>query len=161
DLLVSANITDGAASAGITKTGSGQMQLSGSNSFTGVMTVDGFLRVANDNALGANGSATNATVVHANAFLLVEGVDIGHGILSLAGTAAFLSIGTASCAGNITLLGDVFINVFTGTFTNSGAITGSGGVTKGQSGTLIYAGSGINSYNGDTIVNAGVLQLSK
>jgi autotransporter-associated beta strand protein len=55
----------------------------------------------------------------------------------------------------------VFINVFGGTFTNSGAITGSGGVTKGQTGTLIYAGNGINSYLGDTVVNSGQLQLAK
>jgi autotransporter-associated beta strand protein len=93
--------------------------------------------------------------------LLVQGADIGNEFLTLAGTSDFRSSGTASWAGPITLNGDAFINVFGGTFTNSGAITGSGGVTKGQSGTLIYAGSGVNSYNGDTIVNTGVLDLSK
>src|SRR5262249_45044285 len=108
-----------------------------------------------------NGSAANGTVCHANSFLLVQGVDIGNEFLTLAGTADYRSSGTASWAGPITLLGDVFINVFGGTFTNSGPITGSGGVTKGQTGTLIYAGSGINSYNGDTIVNIGSLDLSK
>ena len=53
------------------------------------------------------------------------------------------------------------INVFSGTLTNSGTMTGSGGVTKGQSGTLIYAGGGANSYNGDTVVNTGTLLLAK
>jgi autotransporter-associated beta strand protein len=161
DLLVSANVSDGGASAGITKTGSGQITLSGANTYTGVTTIDGFVILANDSALGANGSSTNGTVVHANSFLLVQGVDIGNEFLTLSGTADFRSSGTASWAGPITLNGDVFINVFGGTFTNSGAITGPGGVTKGQTGTLIYAGSGPNTYNGDTIINTGVLELSK
>jgi autotransporter-associated beta strand protein len=161
DLLVSASITDGAASAGITKTGSGLMTLSGSNSFTGVVTIDGFVLLGNDNALGANGSSTNGTVVHANSFLLVQGVAIGNEFLTLNTNADFRSSGTASWVGPITLNGDVFINVFGGTFTNTGAITGTGGVTKGQTGTLIYGGSSINTYSGDTIVNTGVLELSK
>src|SRR5262249_52693323 len=131
------------------------------NAFTGVMTIDGFVILANDNALGANGSATNRTVVNSNAFLLVQGVDIGNEFLTLAGSSELRSSGTASWAGPITLNGDVFINVFGGTFTNSGTITGTGGITKGASGTLIYAGSGANSYNGDTIVNTGALELSK
>jgi autotransporter-associated beta strand protein len=161
DLLISADVIDGSASAGITKTGSGQVTLSGSNSFTGVLTIDGFVILANDFAVGATGSATNGTVVHANSFLLVQGVDIATEFLTLSGSADYRSSGTASWAGPITLNGDVSINVFGGTFTNSGSITGSGGVTKGQTGTLIYAGSGANTYSGDTIVNTGTLELSK
>jgi len=161
DLLISANISDGSASAGITKTGVGQMTLSGTNSFTGVLTVDGFMILANDSAVGATGSSTNGTVVHPNAFLLVQGVDIGNEFLTLTNNDDFRSSGTASWAGPITLNGDVFINVFGGTFTNSGAINGSGGITKGQSGTLIYSGSTVNTYSGDTIVNSGILQLAK
>src|SRR5262249_15415631 len=83
DLLISASISDGGASAGITKTGLGQMTFSGSNSYSGVTTIDGFLVVANDWALGANGSATNGTVCYANSFLLVQGVDIGNEFLTL------------------------------------------------------------------------------
>ncbi len=161
DLLISANITDGGASAGITKTASGQMTLSGSNSFTGVLTIDGFVILANDNATGATGSSTNRTELHSSAFLLVQGVDIGNEFLTLTTNDDFRSSGTASWAGPVTLNGDVSINVFGGTFTNSGAITGTGGVTKGQTGTLIYAGSGANTYSGDTIVNTGILELSK
>src|SRR5439155_11416708 len=161
DCLITANITEGIASAGITKTGSGQLTFSGSTSFTGVLTVDGFVILANDFAVGATGSSTNRTELHANAFLLVQGVDIGNEFLTLASNDDFRSSSTASWAGPITLNGDVFINVFGGTFTNSGAITGTGGLTKGQSGTLIYAGSGANTYNGDTVVNTGILELSK
>ncbi|HSU54459.1 MAG TPA: autotransporter-associated beta strand repeat-containing protein, partial [Candidatus Dormibacteraeota bacterium] len=161
DLLLSADISDGSASAGITKTSVGQMTLSGSNSFTGVLTIDGFAILANAFAAGATGSATNGTVVHTGAFLLVQGVDIGNEFLTLASNVDYRSSSAASWAGAITLNGDVFINVFGGTFTNSGAITGTGGVTKGQTGTLIYAGAGLNTYSGDTVVNTGTLELSK
>jgi len=161
DLLISADIIEGSASAGITKTGVGQLTLSGSNNFSGVMTISGFVILANDSALGANGSSTNGTVVNASGFLLVQGVAIGNEFLTLASNVDFRSSGTASWAGPITLNGDVIINVFSGSFTNSGAITGSGGVTKGQSGTLIYAGSGVNAYGGDTVVNTGTLLLAK
>jgi len=161
DLLISANISEGAASAGITKTGAGQMTLSGANTYSGLTTVDGFLILASDTALGANGSSTNGTVLHANAFLLVQGVDVGNEFLTLTTNDDFRSSGAASWAGSVTLGGDVLINVFGGTFTNSGAITGPGGITKGQTGTLIFAGSGVNTYSGDTVVNTGQLQLAK
>jgi autotransporter-associated beta strand protein len=160
DLLISAVISGGPG-AGITKTGTGQLTLSGANTYTGLTTVGGFLILANDSALGANGFSTNGTTLNANAFLLVQGVDIGNEFLTMTTGDDFRSSTTASWAGPITLNGDVFINVFGGTFTNSGAITGTGGVTKGQSGTLIYAGSGANTYSGDTVVNTGQLQLAK
>ena len=161
DLNLSANISDGGASAGITKTGAGQMTLSGTNSYTGVTTISGFVILANDAALGASGSATNGTVVNANAYLLAQGVDVGNEFLTLADTVDFRSSGAASWAGPITLNGDVQINVFGGTFTNSGVITGVGGFTKGQSGTLILSGFSGNTYGGAVVVNQGVLQLSK
>lgn len=161
DLLISAVVSDGSASAGITKTGTGQLTLSGANTYSGVTTIDGFVILANDSALGANGFSTNGTVCNANSFVLVQGVDIGNEFLTLSATNDFRSSGTASWAGPVTLTSDVFINVFGGTFTLSGAITGTGGVTKGQVGTLIYSGSGPNTYSGDTIVNTGILQLSK
>src|ERR1044071_734538 len=161
DLLISANITEGSTSAGITKTGVGQLTLAGSNSFTGVLTIDGFVILANDFAVGATGSSTNRTELHTSAFLLVQGVDIGDEFLTLSDNDDFRSSGTASWAAPITLNGNVFVNVFGGTFTNSGPIIGTGGLTKGQTGTLIYAGGGANLYNGDTIVNTGTLELAK
>ena len=160
DLLISANIS-GTAGAGINKTGSGQMTLSGTNTYSGPTIVSGFVILANDSALGANGSSTNGTTVNANAILLVQGVRISNEFLTLSSGSDFRSSTTASWTGPITLNGDVFINVFGGTFTNSGAITGTGGITKGQTGTLIYSGSTINTYSGDTVVNTGILQLSK
>lgn len=160
DLLVSA-IISGMGGAGITKTGAGQLTLSGANTYTGATTIDGFVILANDSALGANGFSTNGTVVNANSYLLVQAVDIGNEFITLAGTVDFRSSGSASWAGPITLNGDVDINVFGGNFTNSGVISGIGGFTKGQSGTLILSGSSGNTYGGAVVVNQGILQLSK
>jgi len=161
DLIISANISDGGASAGITKTSAGQMTLSGTNTYTGVTTISGFVIAANDSAFGASGYSTNATICQTSAFLLVQGVDIGNEFLTLADNVDFRSSGTASWAGPITLNGDVLINAFGGTFTNSGVISGSGGFTKGQTGTLILSGSSGNTLDGPVVVNQGVLLLAK
>ena len=45
--------------------------------------------------------------------------------------------------------------------TISGAISGNGGLTKSEAGTLRLSGSSANTYNGMTTVNAGVLELAK
>jgi autotransporter-associated beta strand protein len=161
DLLISANISDGGASAGIVKTGVGQLTLSGTNTYTGLTTVAGFLIVANDSALGANGSSTNGTLLNPSAFLLVQGANVGDEFLTLSNADDFRSSGAGSWAGQILLEGDVSINVFGGSFTNSGPIVGSGGITKGQSGTLIFSGNNANTYAGSTVVNQGLLLLSK
>lgn len=159
DLLVSA-VVSGTGGAGITKTGVGTLTLSGANTYTGPTVIDGFVILANDSALGASGFSTNGTTVNASDFLLVQGVDIGNEFLTLAGGADFRSSGTASWAGPVTLNGNVAINAFSGTFTISGAISGVGGFTKGQSGTLILNSSAPYTYDGPVVVNTGVLQLS-
>ena len=162
DLFISAAISDGPiAGAGINKTGGGQLTLFGANTYTGPTTLSGFVTVANGSALGASGQSTNGTVVNANSFLLVLNVNIPDEFLTLNTGDDFRSSGTASWAGPITLNDDVVVNVFGGTFTHSGVISGIGGITKGQAGTLIFSGSSGNTYSGDTVVNTGVLQLSK
>ncbi len=162
DLIISAVISDGAvAGAGFTKSNSGQMTLSGANTFTGPTTLSGFVILTHESALGASGQSTNGTVANPNTFLLVQGVNVTNEFLTLAGSADFRSSGIATWGGPITLNGNVDINVFGGTFTNSGVISGAGGFTKGQSGTLILSGPSGNTYLGNTVVNTGILQLSK
>src|SRR5262249_4968279 len=56
DLLIPAAITNGPATAGITKSGAGRLQLSGANTFGGAATVNqGSLGVGSPTALGAAG----------------------------------------------------------------------------------------------------------
>jgi fibronectin-binding autotransporter adhesin len=45
------------------------------------------------------------------------------------------------------------------TFTGAGSITGTTGLTKSGTGTLILANTGVNAYGGGTIINAGTLQI--
>ena len=161
DLLIAAIVSDGGGSAGIFQSNSGQLMLSGANIYTGPTTVNGVLTLANDSALGANGSVGSGTTVNTGGLLLVAGLNIGNEFLTLNNTANFQSTGTASWAGPITLNGSAFFDVFPGSFTNSGVISGSGGITKGQGGTLIFSGASANTYLGNTVVNQGVLQLSK
>jgi fructan beta-fructosidase len=53
--------------------------------------------------------------------------------------------------------GPVTFNTAANTITLSGVLSGSGGLTKVGSGTLVLSGG--NSYTGDTTVNAGTLEL--
>jgi|GEM_PF-3682677 len=67
--------------------------------------------------------------------------------------------GTAAIAANITLTGNTtFAPQSTATLTLTGVISGDGGLTKTDAGTLVLTGD--NSYNGDTTVSAGTLSLT-
>jgi autotransporter-associated beta strand protein len=58
DLLISAVIS-GEAGAGITKTGTGNLRLSGTNTYSGLTTVNtSFLEISNPFALGSTASGT-------------------------------------------------------------------------------------------------------
>ena len=162
-LSISAGISDGdVPGAGLTVVGPGQLTLSGANTYTGPTLINGSVIVANTAALGIAGDAASGTIVtNLGATLLVQGVDIGNEFLTLGGGADFRSSGTASWAGPVELTGNAGINVLSGTFTNSGLISGVGGFTKGQPGTLILAGSSANTFVGPVVVNAGVLELAK
>jgi autotransporter-associated beta strand protein len=161
-LSVSAQIS---GSAGIMKDGLSGMVLSGSNSFSGTVTVNaGTLTAGNSFALGA----TNAgIIIRSNATLAVQpNIHIGPEPLTLDSTNAFASLGSFagsgsnSYAGNITLLRDSIIRS-DATLNLTGAIGGSGGLTKSGSGTLRVSGANANTYVGATTVTGGVMQLGK
>src|SRR6266581_4429544 len=153
---------------GFTKNGVGEVGLTASNSFTGVVTVnDGFVEVDNSFALGAT---NGGTVVNAGAVLALRfGVDVPREALTLAGTGQSgfgplsSSFGSNSWAGNITLSSNATIYVDAGRFLNlSGAIGGGFDLTKTGTGTLIFSGgSGTANTYGQTFVNSGTLLLEK
>jgi autotransporter-associated beta strand protein len=120
---------------GIVKTGMGTLTLSGNSAFTGGVTLNaGTLRLANNNALGANVLTTSGgTIAYA------DGVTIGNAI---------------------DLRGSTTLDVATGGATQAGAIGETGGpfgIVKTGAGTLIL--SGASTYTGGTTINAGTLQL--
>ena len=152
---------------GIIKTGDGDMALSGSNSFSGAVTVnDGALWLHDDFAAGT--TAGGVTVNNDAQLRLFGSIHVGAEALTLNSTQTNgviwldINAGSNSWAGPITLSADATIRIVSGETLNLlGSISGPGGVTKLDLGTLYYSGGSANTYAGVTTVNAGTLVLAK
>jgi YVTN family beta-propeller protein/autotransporter-associated beta strand protein len=127
---------------GLTKSGAGTLTLSGTSTYTGATMV---------NAGTLQAGATNA-FSPSSAFTVASGATLD--------LASFnQTIGSLAGAGSVTLGSGVLTAGSDNTSTTfSGAISGTGGVTKIGSGTLTL--SGINAYSGATMVNAGTLTVN-
>ena len=117
--------------------GSGQVNLTGVNTYTGGTAVTGgaTLTVSADSGMGAASG----------------GLTLNGGTLQP--TAALTSARQVTLGAS----GGTF-NTTSGNITLSTAVSGAGGLTKAGTGTLTL--SGANSYAGGTTVNAGTLQLA-
>ncbi|PJI47493.1 MAG: hypothetical protein CTR55_18935 [Pseudomonas sp.] len=125
----------------LSKTGSGTVILSGSNTYTGAtMVAAGVLTVSGGNAIA---DVSNVTV-SAGATLSLSAAET---LASLAGAGA-VQLGSST----LTVGGGNQSTTF------SGSISGGGSLTKIGSGTLILSGS--NSYAGTTAVQGGTLMLN-
>ncbi|NRB73091.1 MAG: autotransporter-associated beta strand repeat-containing protein [Verrucomicrobiales bacterium] len=137
------NIVGDDANASLTKIGSGNLTLSGNNTYTGTTTVNvGALVLAGGNAIADSG-----TVVLADAADALLQLDASETIGSLSGGG--------SVGGNVDLQGNT-LTVGTGTY--AGTILGTGNLTKSGAGTLNL--SGTNTYTGTTTINGGKLALA-
>lgn len=154
--------SDGASAGSIVKNGYSSLTLSGSNTFTGGLTMNaGVLNISNAYAVGtgtltlAGGKIDNITA--AAITLANNNEQAWNGNFTFGGTRA-LNLGT----GAVTLGANVEATVggnATTALTVAGPISGTGkSLTKLGSGTLILSGS--NSYDGGTIINGGVLQFT-
>jgi fibronectin-binding autotransporter adhesin len=163
EFTVSATLEVITGTATLTKSGNGQLRLTGNNTFTGTGTVNaGRLTLANANALGAAGPGVN---VNNGASLAIDG-----GLL-IAGEPLVLNTtnnpALAVLAGNstwndpVTLNKDANIDIAAGTSLRIlNGIGGNSALTKSGSGTLAFGGSVANTYTNVTLVNAGTLVLS-
>ncbi len=132
---------------GLTMTNTGTLTILTTNSYTGVTTIGGGTLVASYLAIGGQPSAIGAaTVDPAN-------IVIGNGTLSYQGPDLSLDRGITLSGANAAL--GVSVN---GSLTMGGLLTGGGGLTKTDNGSLILPGG--NSYNGGTFLNAGTLTLN-
>ncbi|NCW75114.1 MAG: hypothetical protein EBW06_11275, partial [Gammaproteobacteria bacterium] len=136
-LTISTAIGDGSNGYGITKEGSGTLILSGASTFSGDLTISA-------GTVTMTGTLAD-TVDVANSG--TYDVDTSDTINSLSGS------GAVQIADSVTLTtGDA------GHDTISGVISGAGNLTKAGAGTLTL--SAINTYTGDTTINAGTIKLT-
>jgi autotransporter-associated beta strand protein len=161
----------------INKTGAGLVGLVRSNAnWSGGMNInEGTVQVfASGNAMGTGlwtlgGGANNTTllvgsnVTQTNSGGLVVATGAGTRTIANIGLSPASAIGNPTLSGNITLNKDATfaITEYTATthdrMTLSGNVTGTGGLAKTNTGTLILAAT--NTYTGNTTVNAGTLLL--
>lgn len=144
DLSISAAIS-GTGSAGLTKAGSGNLLLSGSNTFTGTTSINaGTITASGGSAISDSGGVT---IDSAGTFALSTDETIG----ALNGAGSVVSA-SATGVRDLTVTGG-------GTF--SGVISDGAGTValavNSSANTLVL--SGTNTYTGTTTVQSGTLQL--
>ncbi|MBW7895813.1 MAG: autotransporter-associated beta strand repeat-containing protein, partial [Opitutaceae bacterium] len=133
-LTVSSAITESGGARTLTKTGSGNLIFTGSNTYSGLTTIsDGTLVAAHANALGSTAAGTTI------------------------GTGGILGL-----SGSITLANEAIAN--SGLIENLSGSNAYGGVASGTGNLLVSGGtltlSGSNTYTGTTTVNgSGTLAL--
>lgn len=134
-----------------TKSGTGTMVLSGPSSFTGgTVLQEGFLRLASVTAAGT-GQITQSS---GSSTLLIDAGGTFGNAMSLYNIRTLQSV---TLSGNKTLHNATYTIDAGNTTTDSGDLSGTGGVTKEGVGTLILTGN--NSFTGAVSVNAGLLKL--
>jgi autotransporter-associated beta strand protein len=131
--------------------GSGRLTLSGANTFGGgVNLAAGTLRLASATAAG-----TGAITQSAGTTLEIDTTGTVTNAMSLYNVS---TLQTVTLSGAKTLNNSTYTVATSTTATESGVLSGGGGLTKNGAGTLLVTGD--NSYEGATVVNAGVLELA-
>jgi autotransporter-associated beta strand protein len=143
---------DMSGSGSLTKNSSGTLTLSGNSSYSGITTLNsGTLVIGHANAAGSG------TIFQTDGTSLLK--------LDTTGTMAnSMSVYNVLATQNVTASGAITVNNATfeveagDTLELSGAVSGTGGVTKNGTGTLILSGS--NSYTNPTTINSGTLNAA-
>ncbi|WP_077928456.1 autotransporter family protein [Wohlfahrtiimonas populi] len=141
DSLTFGNVISGSGS--VHQIGSGELVLSGNNSYSGETFVSkGSLVAGSANALAQNGKYT----VKDGGTLNLNGYDLS--VSSLNGENGVVDLGSGNLTFN--LIGDSEFN---------GSINGAGGIDLNGAGQVLLLG-GENTYTGETNINSGELRLN-
>ncbi len=133
------------STGGVTLAGSGTINLAGANLYTGATNItSGTVQL---------GASATATPFAATAVTIIGGTLLSNFTQTLA-SAITLSTGAVSSGATINVA-----NTFTLTLT--GAIAGTGSLTKTNFGTLAFGGAAANTFTGITTVNLGTVNLSE
>ena len=164
DLVIAADVSDTGSGFKIVSgaTDGAFVRLTGSNSFTGPLTIDGLtVDVESPWALGTTAGTT--TVTNSPGELFMFSTAITNESLTLASGTTFTAQNPCSWNGPVVLNGNASLNGFNlgGSLTINGRISGTGNLTKIGPGSATFAGSPGNIYNGVTTVNEGILLLAK
>jgi autotransporter-associated beta strand protein len=163
-MTISAAISDGGNNYSITKTGNGQLTLSGANTFGGGLTLSaGTLNINSATAPGTGTLTINSgTIANTSGSAITLGNNnsqIWGGDFAFDGTAGTnnLNLGTGTVI--LTANRQITTNGLTSTLIVGGAIGGSGfSLTKAGVGTLTLPGA--NTYSGGTTLSAGTLNIN-
>ncbi len=149
NLVIGGVIGDGGNGYSFTKTGGGTLTLTAPNTYTGGTTISGGrLELKGSGALSAQGNVHLVNV--ATAIFDISGISgSGTTIGSLSGAS---SVATVALGGKtLTLVGDSYDK------TNNATVTGTGGLIKTGTGTLVVDAA--STYSGGTIISNGTVRI--
>jgi len=123
----------------LVKSGTGSQTLTGTSTYTGATNINGGILNVNSSSAFGDGSATNTLILNG-------------GTLQAGGAI------TSPSTRSVTLSANSTVDTVANAVSIAGVVSGSNGLTKSGTGTLTL--SGANTYTGNTVVNAGTLELT-
>jgi fibronectin-binding autotransporter adhesin len=136
----------------VTKSGAGTVTLSGANTYIGGTTLSAGVLLLQSATAAGSGTITQAD---GTSTLVIDATGTVANAMHIYNIS---TLQTVTLSGNKTLANATFTVAPETTTTESGNLSGGGGMTKQGTGTLLVTGN--NTFTGATAVNEGVLELA-